>query len=64
MMWNEQIGISAAGYRRLLEEVLDRDLTEEQVKQIIRGWKAFAADPVKYAGTLVIEMVQLDLDQP
>ena len=64
MKWNKCVGISETGYRRVLEEILNRNLSESQIRHIINDWKAFAEDPVKYADTVVVKMVQLDLDQP
>ena len=43
----KNVGISEMGYKRLLEMVLGRRLTREQVACIIKDWKAFAEDPCK-----------------
>lgn len=42
----------------LIENILDMWLTQRQLEKIKGDWGAFYNDPVKYRGTVVIEMVK------
>lgn len=45
----------------LIENVLDMWLTTSQLAWIKEEWNAFYNDPLKYKGTIVIDMVKQDV---
>ena len=47
----------------LIENMLDMWLSQKQLEKIKEGWNAFYNDPLKYKGTVVIDMIKLDLQE-
>ncbi len=47
----------------LIENVLDMWLSQKQLEKIQNGWRAFFNDPLKYKGSVVVDMVKLDLQE-
>lgn len=47
----------------LIENILDMWLSQKQLEKIEDGWKAFYNDPLKYKGSVVIDMIKLDLQE-
>lgn len=47
----------------LLEHVLDMQLTQKQIEHIKEGWNAFYTEPLKYKGSIVVDMVKLSLQE-
>ena len=45
----------------LIENMLDMLLSQKQLEKIKEGWNAFYNDPLKYEGTIVVDMVRLDV---
>ena len=45
----------------IIENMLDMQLSQKQLKKIKEGWNAFYTDPLKYKGTIVVDMVRLDV---
>lgn len=51
------------GKQSIIESLLDTRLSKRQLEKIKMGWNAFYSDPLKYKGTVVIDMIKLDLKQ-
>ena len=47
----------------LIENMLDMWLSQKQLEKIKEGWNAFYNGPLKYKGTVVIDMIKLDLQE-
>ena len=47
----------------IIENMLDMWLSQKQLEKIKEGWNAFYNDPLKYEGTVVIDMIKLDLQE-
>ena len=47
----------------LIENVLDMWLSFKQLETIEKDWKAFYNDPLKYKGTVIVEMIKQDLQE-
>lgn len=47
----------------LIEIILDMWLSQKQLEKIKDGWKVFYNDPLKYKGSVAIDMVKLDLQE-
>lgn len=47
----------------MIENVLDMWLSQNQLEMIKRDWKAFYDNPLKYKGTVIVEMVKQDLQE-
>ena len=47
----------------IMENMFDMLLSQKQLEKIKEGWNAFCNDPLKYKGTVVIDMVKLDLQE-
>ena len=45
----------------IIENMLDMWLSQKQLEKIKEGWNAFYNDPLKYKGTVVVDMVRLDV---
>ena len=45
----------------IIENMFDMLLSQKQLEKIKEGWNAFYNDPLKYEGTIVVDMVRLDL---
>lgn len=45
----------------ILEYLLDMWLDQRQLAIIENDWRAFYNDPLKYKGTVVVDMVKLDI---
>ena len=45
----------------IIENMLDMWLSQKQLEKIKEGWNAFYNDPLKYEGTIVVDMVRLDV---
>ena len=45
----------------IIENMLDMWLSQKQLVKIKEGWNAFYNDPLKYDGTIVVDMVRLDV---
>ena len=45
----------------IIENILDMWLSQKQLEKIKEGWNAFYNDPLKYEGTIVVDMVRLDV---
>ena len=45
----------------IIENMLDMWLSQKQLEKITEGWNAFYNDPLKYEGTIVVDMVRLDV---
>ena len=45
----------------IIENMLDMWLSQKQLEKIKKGWNAFYNDPLKYEGTIVVDMVRLDV---
>ena len=45
----------------LIENTLDMWLSQKQLEQIQCDWKAFCDDPVRFRGTVVVDMIKQDL---
>ena len=45
----------------IIENMLDMCLSQKQLEKIKEGWNAFYNDPLKYEGTIVVDMVRLDV---
>ena len=46
-----------------VENVLGTQLTDDEFDRITFGWQAFCEEPERYAGSVVIHMVLLNLDE-
>lgn len=47
----------------LIENMLDMWLSQKQLEKIKEGWNAFYNESLKYKGTVVIDMIKLDLQE-
>ena len=47
----------------IIENMLDMWLSQKQLEKIKESWNAFYKDPLKYEGTIVVDMVRLDLQE-
>ena len=47
----------------LIENMLDMWLSQKQLEKIKEGWNAFYNDPLKYNGSVVVDMIKLDLQE-
>ena len=45
----------------IIENMLNMWLSQKQLEKIKEGWNAFYNDPLKYEGTIVVDMVRLDV---
>ena len=45
----------------IIENMFDMLLSHKQLEKIKEGWNAFYNDPLKYEGTIVVDMVRLDV---
>ena len=45
----------------IIENMFDIWLSQKQLEKIKEGWNAFYNDPLKYEGTIVVDMVRLDV---
>ena len=45
----------------IIENMLDMWLSQKQLEKIKESWNAFYNDPLKYEGTIVVDMVRLDV---
>ena len=45
----------------IIENMLDMWLSQKQLEKIKEGWNAFYNDPLKYDGTIVVDMIRLDV---
>lgn len=54
--------MTAESRTKLVSAVLKRKMTDVEMQLIYEDWKAFHDDPVKYSGTVVVEMVNEYLD--
>ena len=45
----------------IIENMLDMWLSQKQLEKIKEGWNAFYNDPLKYEGTIVVDMIRLDV---
>ena len=45
----------------IIENMLDMWLSKKQLEKIKEGGNAFYNDPLKYEGTIVVDMVRLDV---
>ena len=45
----------------IIENMFDMWLSQKQLEKIKEGWNAFYNDPLKYEGTIVVDMVRLDV---
>ena len=45
----------------IIENMLDMWLSQKQLEKIKEGWNAFYNDPLKYEGTIVVDIVRLDV---
>lgn len=54
--------MSKESRKKLVSAVLKRDVTNLEMQYILEDWKAFHDDPVKYSGTVVVQMVNEYLD--
>ena len=46
-----------------VESVLGTQITDAEFDQIKFGWLAFCEEPERYAGSVVVDMVLLNLDE-
>lgn len=47
----------------LIENMLDMWLSQKQLEKIKKGWNVFYNDPLKYKGSVVVDMIKLDLQE-
>ena len=47
--------------KAIIENMFDMLLSQKQLEKIKEGWNAFYNDPLKYEGTIVVDMVRLDV---
>ena len=45
----------------IIENMFDMLLSQKQLEKIKEGWNAFYNDPLQHAGTIVVDMVRLDV---
>ena len=45
----------------IIENMFDMLLSQKQLEKIKEGWNTFYNDPLKYEGTIVVDMVRLDV---
>ena len=48
--------------KRVVSEVLGRELSDTEMQFILEDWKAFYDNPTKYSGTVVVQLVNEYLD--
>lgn len=49
-------------HQAILEYVMDMWLDQRQLSIIENDWRAFYNDPLKYKGTVVVDMVKQDIE--
>ena len=47
----------------IIENMLDMWLSQKQLEKIKEGWNASYNDPLKYNGSVVVDMIKLDLQE-
>lgn len=47
----------------IIENMLDMWLSQKQLEKIKECWNDFYNEPLKYKGTVVIDMIKLDLQE-
>ena len=45
-----------------MENVIGKELTEDEFKAMLHDWKVFSRNPEHYSGTIVVDVVKLWLN--
>lgn len=56
-------GVNCINNQAIIENLLDMWLSQKQLEMIQTDWKVFYNDPLKYKGTVVIDMIKLALQE-
>ena len=48
--------------RLIMENVIGKELTEDEFKAMLHDWKVFSRNPEHYSGTIVVDVVKLWLN--